>query len=190
MTGFKFLLLVVLLTTFAQTEVFADGLADGLAAAQKGDFQAAWKSWKPLADQGNAEAQFNLGFLYENGKGVAKDNVEAVKWYRKAAEQGDASAQTNLGFMYENGKGVAKDNVEAVKWYRKAAEGGDAEAQFNLGVMYMLGKGVKKSAVDAYVWFNFAAAAGDENAKKGKATISKEMTPAQIDEAQKKSTVY
>lgn len=190
MTGFKFLLLVVLLITFAQTEVFADGLADGSTAAQKGDFQTAFKLWKPLADQGNAEAQFNLGVMYENGKGVTKDDMKAVKWYRMAAEQGDASAQINLGFMYEKGKGVAEDDIEAVKWYRMAAEQGDADAQSNLGEMYMLGKGVKKSAVDAYVWFSFAAAKGDKKAKKGKATISKEMTPAQIDEAQKKSTVY
>jgi uncharacterized protein len=154
MTKLKSLLAAVMLVAFAQTPAFADALADGATAALKGDFQTAFKLWKPLADQGNAKAQFKLGFMYENGKGVTKDNIEAVKWYRKAAEQGHAWAQTNLG------------------------------------VMYMLGKGVKKSAVDAYVWFNFAAAAGDENAKKDKATISKKMTPAQIDEAQKKSTVY
>ena len=57
-----------------------------------------------------------------NGQGVAKDEVEAVKWYRKAAEQNDADAQNNLGVCYANGQGVAKDEVEAVKWYRKAAE--------------------------------------------------------------------
>ena len=73
------------------------------------------------AEQGDAEAQYNLGCRYANGNGVAKDYVEAVKWYRKAAEQGNADAQYNLGTCYDYGTGVAKDEVEAVKWYRKAA---------------------------------------------------------------------
>ena len=67
---------------------------------------------------------------------MAKDEAEAVKWYRKAAEQNDAEAQYNLGVCYANGQGVAKDEVEAVKWYRKAAEQNYAAAQYNLGVCY------------------------------------------------------
>jgi TPR repeat protein len=66
------------------------------------------------------------------GQGVAKDPVEAVKWYHKAAEQGDADAQFNLGVCFDNGEGVAKDPVEAVKWYRMAAEQGDARARKKL----------------------------------------------------------
>ena len=65
-----------------------------------------------------------LGVCYENGKGVAKDEAEAVGWYRKAAEQGLDLGQFNLGVCYENGKGVAKDSAEAVRWYRKAAAQG------------------------------------------------------------------
>ena len=72
---------------------------------------------------------------YDNGQGVAKDEAEAVKWYRKAAEQNDAEAQYNLGICYANGQGVAKDEAEAVKWYRKAAEQNDAAAQCNLGCL-------------------------------------------------------
>ena len=87
-------------------------------------------------------AEFRLGSKQSglsathNGQGVAKDEVEAVKWYRKAAEQNDAEAQNNLGLCYANGQGVAKDEVEAVKWYRKAAEQNYAEAQYNLGLCY------------------------------------------------------
>ena len=77
---------------------------------------------------------------------MAKDQVEAVKWYRKAAEQNVAVAQSNLGVCY-NGEGVAKDQVEAVKWYRKAAEQNYAEAQYNLGVCYETGTGVAKDYV-------------------------------------------
>ena len=117
------------------------------------------------AEKGDAGAQFNLGVRYANGQGVAKDEVEAVKWYRKAADQGDADAQSNLGWMYDNGQGVAKDEVEAVKWYRKAADQGHAFAQYNLGVMYANGQGVAKDAVEAVKWYRKAADQGNTNAQ-------------------------
>ena len=112
------------------------------------------------AKAGDADAQVSLGFMYDNGIGVAEDDVEAVKWYRKAAEQGNAKAQNNLGVMYEKGKGVAEDDAEAVKWYRKAAEQGDANAQHNLGVMYDHGEGVAQDAAEATRWFRKAAEQG------------------------------
>ena len=76
------------------------------------------------AEQGNAAAQFSLGFMYSERRGVLKDEAEAVRWYRLAAEQGDAPAQFNLGNMYSEGEGVPKDAAEAVRWYRLAAEQG------------------------------------------------------------------
>ena len=80
--------------------------------------------------------------MYANGRGVLKDEAEAVRWYRLAAEQGDASAQLNLGVMYDNGRGVLKDEAEAVRWFRLAADQGNAAAQFNLGNGYYNGRGV------------------------------------------------
>ena len=77
-----------------------------------------------LADQGDATAQFNLGIMYSEGRGVLKDDAEAVEWYRLAAEQGYADAQFNLGGMYANGEGVPKDDAEALRWYRLAADQG------------------------------------------------------------------
>lgn len=132
----------------------------GLAAAQKGDFATALKLWKPLAHQGDALAQFNLGQMYYNGDGVAKDYAEAVNWFRKAAEQGIAMAQNSLGSMYDNGNGVANDYAEAVKWFRKAADQGDAIAQNNLGSMYSNGKGVAKDYAEAVTWYLRAAEQG------------------------------
>jgi len=105
--------------------------ADGWEAYNRGDYAIALAEWQPLAEQGNADAQNWLGFMYQNGRGVAQDDKEAVKWYRKAAEQGHAYGQSNLGVMYANGSGVAKDDKEAVKWYRMAAEQGHAYAQNN-----------------------------------------------------------
>ena len=77
------------------------------------DYAEAVKWYRRAAEQGIAEAQHNLGFMYHEGQGMAQDYAEAVKWYRRAAEQGLAEAQTNLGYMYHTGRGVAQDYVQA-----------------------------------------------------------------------------
>ena len=82
-----------------------------------------------VAEQGFADAQYSLGVMYDNGRGVIQDYKEAVKWYRKAAEQGYANAQHNLGWMYEKGKGVTQNNVYAHMWFNIAAAGGYKDAQ-------------------------------------------------------------
>jgi len=110
-------LLSILLTSDAYC-----GFGEAVSAFQKGDYKAAYDEFKPLAEQGNAEAQDYLGYMYQNGLGVRQDYAEAAKWFRKSAEQGYALGQNNLGTMYQNGFGVPKDFAEALKWYRKAAE--------------------------------------------------------------------
>ena len=105
----------------------------GFEATERGDYQTAFKLWLPLAEQGDAATQFNLGLMYANGQGVKQDYFEAVKWYRQAAEQGHANAQANLGSAYGAGRGVRQDYTEAVKWFKKAAENGSASGQFKLG---------------------------------------------------------
>ena len=112
------------------------------------------------AEQGDAKAQTNLGYAYYNGEGVAKDQGEAVRWYRMAAEQGNADAQIRLGFAYYNGEGVAKDQGEAVRWYRMAAEQGNADAQIRLGVAYEKGEGVAKDPREGVRWYRMAADQG------------------------------
>ena len=136
-------------------------------------------------EQNLAMAQNNLGVRYDNGDGVAKDPVEAVKWYRRAAEQNLAMAQYNLGVCYDQGEAVAKDPVEAAKWYRKAAEQNFAKAQYNLGVCYDNGEGVAKDYVEAYKWRLLAARQGNEDAKKTMNMLENKMTPEQIAEGQK-----
>src|SRR5208282_561382 len=116
---------------------------------------------KGKAEQGDAHSQVGLGLLYENGKGVAQDYKEAVKWYLKAAEQGNATGQTYLGVMYEHGTGVPQDYKEAVKWYLKSAEQGNAIGQNNLGIMYEHGKGVKQDYNEAVKWYLKAAEQGN-----------------------------
>ena len=137
-----------------------------------------------LAEEGGVTAQYNLGFMYDNGEGVPEDDVQAVFWWRKAAEQGHASAQLNLGFMYDTGEGVPEDDVQAVFWYRKAAGQGHAPAQTLLGFMYAHGEGVSTNYVLAYAWMNIAAAQGNAIAKREKPRLTELMTRAQIDEGQ------
>ena len=112
------------------------------------------------AKQGDAGAQFTLAVCYDQGDGVEKDSVEAVKWTRKAAEQGYAHAQLRLGLRYYKGEGVEKDFVEAVNWFRKAAEQGYALAQYFLGRRYYEGEGVEKDYVEAVKWYRKAAEQG------------------------------
>jgi TPR repeat protein len=99
----------------------ADPIDDAVAARLNGDYPKALKLLRPLAEQGNAAAQSNLGFMYETGMGLPQDRAEAAKWYRLAAEQGRANAQYNLGRMYATGQGVAKDQAEMLKWRRRSS---------------------------------------------------------------------
>ena len=87
------------------------------------------------AEQGEAQAQFNLGLRYRNGQGVDQSHATAVKWYRKAAEQGDAGAQCNLGGMYAQGRGVPQDLSEALRWLRKAAAQGHEASVKNIQIV-------------------------------------------------------
>ena len=127
------------------------------------EYAEAVKWYRKAAEQGHAQAQCDLGWMYDNGHGVPKDCTEAMKWFRKAAEQGHAVAQCSLGNMYTDGRGVfvLKDYAEAVKWYRKAADQGYAIAQFNLGVMYANGRGVPKDYAEAAKWYRKAAEQGN-----------------------------
>ena len=146
-------------------------------------------SLRQKAEQGDADAQFMLGYAYDFGKGVLQDHKEAVKWWQKAAEQGHADAQYWLGAAYENGEGVPQDYTEGVKWYRKAAEQGHADAQLMLGWVYADGDGVPKDSVLAYMWLNLAASKikGEfrESAAKFRDRVAEKMTREQIAEAQR-----
>ena len=115
--------------------VWAQDFDKGMKAAQSGDFATAMKEWKPLAEQGNAVAQYNLALMYDNGEGVTLDDAEAVKWYRKAAEQENANAQSNLGVMYYNGEGVLQDTIAAHMWLNIAAANGNTNAVKGRGIV-------------------------------------------------------
>jgi hypothetical protein len=137
----------------------------GLAAYNAGDVATALSEWKSSAEEGDADAQFGLGVLYEEGKGVQLDDREAAKWHSLAAQQGHIGAQYNLGVMYANGRGVPKDDSEAFKWLVKSADQGDAATEFAVAVMYHNAQGITQSNMEAVRWYTKAANQGHAEAQ-------------------------
>ena len=119
------------------------------------DHAAAMSWFRKAAEQGHAEAQYNLGVMYEDGRGVPRDYTAAMSWFRKAAEQGEAKAQFNVGIMYAHGQGVPRDDVQAHKWLDLASSHSGASE-----------KEIRERAV------------------RNRDILAARMTPAQIAEAQ------
>ncbi len=133
------------------------GLNQGLAAYDRADYAAAREELFPLAEQGNAHAQYRLGKMANLGQGRPPDKKEAARWFHLAAQQGLAEAQNALGYLCLVGEGVSQNNDLALKWTRKAALLGDAAAQFNLSVMHGEPFGIKKDPGESLKWLRKAA---------------------------------
>ncbi|HTO79220.1 MAG TPA: toll/interleukin-1 receptor domain-containing protein [Methylocystis sp.] len=156
--------------------------------------------YRKSADRGLADAQYNIGELYEDGRGVAKDIDEARVWYQKSADQGYGPAKTalarlqaqpnpspppapapqeqsltpaqenDMGNRYLYGSGLDQDYAKAMEWYRKAADHGLGDAQYNVGMMYENGRGVAKDIEQAKAWYRKAA---DQGSAFGKAALQR-----------------
>ena len=122
----RFLKSFFVIAVLLATPVGAADFNTGVNAYLSGDYQTVLKEWQPLAEQGHAGAQNNLGWMYNNGQGVSQDYKLAVQWYRKAAERGHEYAQINLGGMYDRGEGVPQDSVTAHMWANISAANGAA----------------------------------------------------------------
>ena len=161
---------LVLLTLAVRAPLEAQGVLETLLQA---------------AEQGDPEAQYDLGEAYRRGEGVLRDDAEAARWYRMAAAQGHRNAQSSLGVAYAKGEGVRKDDAEAARWFQMAAEQGgsnllgffgsleedpaeaarwhwmlaeqgETSSQFKLGIAYMEGEGVSQDLAEAARWFQAA----------------------------------
>jgi len=181
--SFRFVFTFVLSIICLAMPTWADFQA-GMEANDREDYATALREWRPLAEQGDALAQYNLGILYRKGRGVPQDDVQARQWYAKAAAQGLAKAQFNLGTLYFNGEGGPKDYQQALRWFRLAANQGEALAQTKIAIMYDEGQGVPRNIVQAYKWCSLAATNGDKSAPLLRDMLAKQMTPAQIAKAQ------
>lgn len=136
---------------------------------QKGDYAEAAKLLKPQADAGDASAQYHLGLLYYNGRGVREDEKIAVELLTKSANAGNVDAMYQLGNAYAFGNHtpgfVADADQEAAKWFFKAASAGNVDAQYSLGLLFSVGKGVQQNDKEAAYWMQQAAKNGHQDAQ-------------------------
>jgi TonB family protein len=145
--GMKHLYVILLVCLLPMTDAFA---------------QSPLETLRENAEKGDVNSQCLLGYWYETGNQVPKDEQQAMRWYLKAADSGYAFAQYSLGRMYATAVGVEKDDAKAFAWYMKAAENGYAEAQEKVGEAYHHGTWVQKNAVKAIEWYQKAADQGLE----------------------------
>jgi TPR repeat protein len=134
----------------------AGPLEDGDAAYREKDYAKAIELWQPIAERGDTTAQYFIGILYAEGKGVQQSDVTAFAWFQRAANNGNAAAQYNVGASYAAGTGVPKSDADAAKWFLRAANQGMPYAQLNLGLLYAAGSGVPQDNVEAFKWLDLA----------------------------------
>ena len=158
----RFLQAFAVLAIALSLPALGDDFSDAIVAYQKGDYDTAHDLWAPLAEAGDARAQFNLALLYGNGLGRTLDRETARRWFQAAAEQGNVQAQYNLARMLQSGDGVQADVAAARGWYERAARQDFAPAQNNLALMYLEGQGMPRDRARAVRWFSRAAESSPE----------------------------
>ena len=159
-----------------------------LAESKKGI--AALHLHQSKANQGDANAQYTLALMYENGAGIPRDPRYAIYWYTKAAQQGHVEAQYRLGTIYRYGYGdevFLLDFKQAVYWITKAAEQGHLIAQYNLGHMYEWGDAAPLDYKQAFFWYTKAAEKGYVFAEDDREMMLERMSQSQIEEVRKLS---
>ncbi len=207
------------------TCALAQDFEKGVSAYDAGDYEAALRELRPIAEEGFDGAQFYLGQMYIAGQGVVRDEVEAERWLRLAAEQDDALSQVMLGLILSKGEVIEQNEAEAVYWFRRAAKQdlplaqlvlggryekgnvvpqdyteatrlyqlaakqGLARAQLQLGWSYEVGHGVLQDNETAHMWYNISAASEGGDSAKYRDRIAERMTPANINEAQRRARV-
>jgi TPR repeat protein len=186
----KLLRAVLVAAAFAPPAI-GGPLEDGVAAYQDKAYTKAAEFWRPLAERGHPGAQYLLGTLYVEGKGVERDDTTAFLWFERAANKGHASAQYNLGASYAEGAGVQKNDVEAAKWFQRAANQGMEVAQLNLALLYAAGKGVKQDNVEAFKWLELAfsrlpAGGLRSDVARAMTDVAAKMTREELDEAKRR----
>lgn len=142
----------------------AERLNAGLAALQREHYATALRSWLPLAQSGDSEAQANVGYMYEEGLGVTQQFDVAIDWYEKAAKSGSMQAQHNLGMMWAEGRGVSQSWVRALRHFEKAA-GTVPASRYMIGYTFFQGEGNIQNRPRAFREFMNAASDGYADAQ-------------------------
>ena len=176
----------------------AADLQDGFDAATKGNYPKAVQEWQPLAQAGDALAQFNLAYLYRRGLGVRQNDRTAFDLTRKAAGQGLADAQYQLAEYYAKAIGTKRDLKQAARWAHLAARQGNSLAAENLpGYQHALGKAYlsgdntyRQHRAKAYIWFTMAAASGDDKAQTHLTALEKTLSQYRLKKARTAAVTY
>ena len=134
----KLFILLFFITGFSSSQTWGADFDKGVAAYESGDYATALKEWTPFAEQGYANAQYNLGVMYDKGRGVIQDDKTAVKWYTRSAELGYPNAQHRLGVMFALGVGVIEDKVYAHMWANIARSNGQKDSDKLIGLLVKL----------------------------------------------------
>jgi len=155
------ILLFSLLISLTSNVAWSASFNDGYDAYESGDYITAFRIWEPIANQGDENAQHNLGLIYYNGLGTPINYKSALKWYTLSANQGHPSAQNRLGWMYSKGEGTPINYKSALKWYTLSANQGNSRAQNNLGWAFYNGEGTPINYKTAFKWYMLSANQGD-----------------------------
>lgn len=177
------------------TPLFCDDVPDiseGIEAYNQGDYSRAIEVFlvhKLSYLNPDPRADFLLGVMWHDGKGVKQNYENALKHYQRSAERGYSPAQTYIGIMYYNGDGVLQNYEEATGWFLKAIEKGNAEAMGMMGIMYYNGDGVERNDILAHMCFNLATmhSADTVHIRELRDRVAKHMTGDQIAEAQRRA---
>ena len=171
---------------------------DGDTAYWRHDYAEALRILRPLADQGDTNAQADMGYMYLNGFGVEKNGGQAVRWFFRSADNGNPKAQAMLAHLYFSGDaGVSRDLALCAKWDRRAADQGYAEAQYDLGALYENGFGVSQDYTEAMKWSILAVSryAPSETESRRLAAVNRDrqaehLSLAQIAEAERRAQAW
>ena len=160
-----FLRLMIVCSCMASPLTLGEPFEAGLSALERGHYATAMRAWLKLARSGVAEAQNNVGHMYEEGYGVSQNYAQAMIWYKQAAEQGLPEAQHNVGMLYYHGYGTAQNYRVAISWFNRAAQSDLADSQYMLGLAYhqfmlafmlQAGDGGDSEPFKALVWAELA----------------------------------
>ena len=188
----RYLWLPVLLVSLLVVPVssYADDLADGLKAYDAKDYKRAYELLLPLADKGNAAAQYRIGVILDAGHGIKPNPAAAVAYYDKAARSGVPAAAFNLGLLYFDGRGVEKDYASSVRYFSIAAEQGDVDGQLNLGLMYAAAKGVPRDFEKSFQWLFIAADSGSQDASYAIGKFRQVVSPSDVEKGRRLATEW
>ena len=158
--SYKYLVAPILMASLAMP-LSAQSVKAGIEAWQKADYSAAVSIWRPLAEKGDADAQFNLGQAYRLGRGVAINLAAAQSWFERAADKGHVDAQTTLGLLlFQNGNHIA-----GLRWLKAASDQGEPRAMLVYGTALFNGDGTPQDPILGYALVSRAAAQGLQAAK-------------------------